>query len=108
MNNTSVKPVARSMFVVFVAGNEAISVLPKAKYSIDSEVVAELSEAQRAHSLRMNWMRRMGFDEVEIEEELQCDPPHSVEEEMEQIRALDNLDRNTPSFDAWQKVAVKY
>lgn len=63
-----------------------------------------MSEAQRAYSLRVNWMRRMGLDAAEILEDIERDPPRSVDEEMKQIQALDKLDRMKLSSDAWRKI----
>ena len=42
-------------------------------------------------------MRRMGLDEDEIAESIRDNPPVNVQDEMKQLKALDSLDRNTPS-----------
>src|SRR5216684_1814890 len=50
--------------------------------AIAGKVGIELTEAEKALSLRVVWMRRMGLDENEITDSLRIDPPTSVETEM--------------------------
>jgi hypothetical protein len=97
-----------TIVVAFLTHRPPTSIPRPVQFRIDAEVVAELTAEQRAHSLRLNWMRRMGLDENEIMEAIEHDPPHSIEEELIQIRALDKLAQITPSNEAWQKVAVEY
>ena len=66
------------------------------------------SEADVACILRIAWMRRMGLDEEEIAEALRDDPPVNIQQEMKQLRALDSLDKITPSADVLRKYAIKY
>lgn len=65
--------------------------MPKGEYE-----QRRASEAEAAYVLRLAWMRRMGLGEDEIAESLRDEPPASVDEEMKQIKALDNLDKITP------------
>ena len=50
----------------------------------------------------------MRLDEEEIAESLRDDPPVSVQEEMKQIKALDNLDKITPPGEVLRKYAIPY
>ncbi len=65
-------------------------------------------ETDAAHALRIAWMRRMRLDEDEIAESLRDDPPVSVQEEMKQINALDNLDKMTPPGEVMGTFAINY
>jgi hypothetical protein len=65
-------------------------------------------EAEAARVLRIAWMRRMRLDEDEITESLCDEPPTSVEDEMKQIRAIENLDRITPAGDILRQYAIRY
>jgi hypothetical protein len=66
------------------------------------------NDADAARILRIVWMHRMGLDEGEIAESLQDDPPCDIHAEMQQIRALDNLDHITPPGEVMRKYAVSY
>jgi len=46
--------------------------------------------------------------EDEIAESIRDDPPLNVQDEMKQLKALDSLDRNTPSAEVFRKYAMKY
>src|SRR5437868_541931 len=70
--------------------------------------IAAGTESDAAYVLRIAWMRRMGLDEDEIAESIRDDPPLEVQSEMKQLKALDNLDRSTPSAKVLRKHAVKY
>jgi hypothetical protein len=65
-------------------------------------------EAEAAYALRIAWMRRMRLGEDEIAESLRDDPPVSVQEEMKQIKALDNLDKITPPGEVLRKYAIRF
>ena len=84
----------------------AYVVVPKDEY--DRLRAGDASEADVAHALRVAWMRRMRLDEEEIAESIRDDPPSSVNEEMKQIKALDNLDKITPPGNVLRKFAIKY
>src|SRR5437660_1194581 len=75
--------------------------------SVAAKVAIELSEAEKALSLRVIWMRRMGLDENEITESLRLDPPNNVEQEMEELLALERL-KTRPSSEILRKIAIKY
>jgi hypothetical protein len=66
------------------------------------------TEADAAYVLRIAWMRRMGLDEDEIAESIRDNPPLHVQDEMKQLKALDSLDKNTPSAEVFRKYAMKY
>ena len=68
----------------------------------------ELTEAEKALSLRVIWMRRMGLDEDEITDSLRSDPPFSIHEEMTELLALEKLKTITPPVDVLRKIAIKY
>jgi hypothetical protein len=84
----------------------AYVVVPKDEY--DRRRAGEISEADVARALRLAWMTRMKLDDDEIAESMRDDPPVSVEEEMKQIKALDNLDKITPPGDVLRTFAIKY
>jgi hypothetical protein len=65
-------------------------------------------DADVARALRLAWMTRMKLDDEEIAESMRDDPPVSVEEEMKQIRAIDNLDKITPPGELLRTFAIKY
>lgn len=65
-------------------------------------------EADAAHALRIAWMRRMRLGEDEIAESLRDDLPVSVQEEMKQIKAIDNLDKITPPNEVLREFAIRY
>lgn len=79
-----------------------------AKDEYDELRTVKTSEADAAYVLRIAWMRRMRLDEDEIAESIRDDPPVSVQEEMKQIKALDNLDKITPPGEVMRKYAIKY
>jgi hypothetical protein len=95
-NPTVIEPESKTPYVV----------VPKKEY--DMLRMAGESEADVAYALRLAWMRRMRLDEDEIAESLRDDPPVSVQEEMKQIKALDNLDKITPPGEVLRKYAIKY
>jgi hypothetical protein len=66
------------------------------------------AEAEAASVLRVAWMRRMGLDAEDIAESLRDEPPRDVHEELKQLKALDNLDQNTPAAEVLRNYAVKY
>jgi hypothetical protein len=76
--------------------------------AIAAKVGIELTETEKALSLRGIWMRRMGLDEDEIAESLRVDPPVSVETEMTELLALESLKTTTPSRETLAKIATRY
>lgn len=89
--------------VIEPASGTAYVVVPKDWYDSRQTV-----EAEAARVLRITWMRRMRLDEEEIAESLRDEPPVSVQEEMKQIKALDNLDKITPPGEVLGKYAIQY
>src|ERR1019366_2041646 len=81
-NPTVIEPESKTAYVV----------VPKDEYDRRHGI----SETDVARALRLAWMTRMKLDDDEIAESMRDDPPVSVEEEMKQIKALDNLDKITP------------
>ena len=92
-NPTAIEPESKTAYVV----------VPKDEYD-----KLRTGEADAASALRVAWMRRMRLDEEEIAEALRDDPPVSVQEEMKQIEALDNLDKITPPGEVLRKYAIQY
>jgi hypothetical protein len=92
-NPTVVEPESKTEYVV----------VPKDAYD-----ALRTGEAEAARVLRIAWMRRMRLDDKEIDESLRDEPPTSVQEEMKQIRALDNLDEITPPGELLRKYAIQY
>jgi hypothetical protein len=89
--------------VVEPASGAAYVVRPKDEYD-----KLRTAEVDAARALRFAWMRRMRLDEDEIAKSLRDEPPVSVQEEMKQITALDNLDRITPPGEVLRKYAIQY
>jgi hypothetical protein len=89
--------------VIEPASGAAYVVVPKDQY--DSR---QIVEADAARFLRITWMRRMRLDDDEIAESLRDEPPVSVQAEMKQIKALDNLDKITPPGEVLGKYAIQY
>jgi hypothetical protein len=81
-------------------------VVPRDEY--EKRRASDLSAVDVARALRLAWMTRMKLDDDEIAESMRDDPPVSVEEEMKQIRSLDNLDKITPPGDVLRAFAVKF
>ena len=75
--------------------------------AIAARAAIELTEAEKALSLRVIWMRRMGLDEEEITDSLRSDPPANVEQEMTELMALERL-KTMPSSDILRTIAIKY
>ena len=78
------------------------------KDEYDQLCTVRACEVNAASVLRIAWMRRMGLDEDEIAESLRDDPPCSVPAELRQIKALDDLDKITPSAEVLGKYAIQY
>jgi hypothetical protein len=78
------------------------------KEEYDKLQMGSRDEAEAAHVLRIAWMRRMGLAENEIAESLRDDPPSCLQDELRQMKALENLDRITPSSDVLRKFAIRY
>ena len=76
--------------------------------AIAGKVGIALTVAEKALSLRVIWMRRMGLDEDEITDSLRSDPPTSIETEMTELVALERLKTITPSRAVLEKIAIKY
>ena len=95
-NPTVIEPESRTAYVVV------------AKTEFDKWRAIGETEADAAYVLRIAWMRRMGLGEDEIAESIRDEPPVSVQEEMKQIKALDNLDKVTPPAEVLRKYAIKY
>ena len=76
--------------------------------AIAAKVGLALTEAEKALSVRVIWMRRMGLDEDEITESLRVDPPASIDTEMTELVALETLKTSTPSRETLAKIAIKY
>ncbi len=76
--------------------------------AIAGKVGIALTEAEKALSLRVIWMRRMGLDENEITDSIRTDPPARVETEMTELLALERLKTITPSRAVLEKIAIKY
>jgi hypothetical protein len=75
--------------------------------AIAAKVAIALTETEKALALRVIWMRRMGLDEDEITDSLRVDPPASIDQEMQELMALEKL-KTMPSSDVLQKIAIKY
>ena len=75
--------------------------------AIAGKVGIALTVAEKALSLRVIWMRRMGLDEDEITDSLRSDPPAKVEQEMQELLALERL-KTKPSSETLRKLAIKY
>jgi hypothetical protein len=75
--------------------------------AIAGNVGIELTEAEKALSLRVIWMRRMGLDEDEITDSLRIQPPNNIEQEMKELVALERL-KTMPSREALRALAIKY
>ena len=84
----------------------AYVIVPKAQYDKLRTLAAD--EGDVARVVRIAWMRRMLLDEDEITDSLKSDPPISIQEEMKQWKALDHLDKFTPSAEVLQRFAIKY
>lgn len=80
---------------------------PSSQTDIGKFLPSDLTEAEKAVSLRVIWMRRMGLDEGEIADSLRSDPPSSVEQEMMELVALERL-KARPSSEILEKIAIKY
>jgi len=111
--NAQLQGHVRNGLVVFDNGfplpeGAIVRVEPTGEFRESPPVQRDDDEAAAARVVRIAWMRRMRLDEEEIEESLRDDPPTSVAEEMREIKALDNLDKITPTDAILGKNAIKY
>jgi hypothetical protein len=103
----------REQWQAIAAAEHPIAVEPQSKTAYvvvreDEYAKLRAGEAEAARLLRILWMQRMGLDEDEIAESLRDDPPVRLDAEMEQLKALDNLDKITPAGDVLRQFAIKY
>jgi hypothetical protein len=114
-NPTVIEPESRTAYVVLrkdvydrlrlIVDNETA---PAALLdAIAAKVPIELTEAEKALSLRLIWMRRMGLDEEEITDSIRSDPPANIAQEIKELVALEKL-KTMPSSEILRQVAIKY
>lgn len=66
------------------------------------------TDQQKALAIRAQWMRRMGLSEEEIQEACQSDTAADLDEEMENLRAAEQLAQVTPPRQVLEQWATKY